>query len=650
MIKHTRCSALALCGLLLCGPSLRAEESSTLKSLPGYWAQLAVLRAGDMGLSPAEALQRTAQAMHSAQQRTRALRQRGIEPVIRVGADETGCDFFTFSNLNGLQNAIDAAAVDANGPELTVIQVANSADYSGHSYVLNGALDQDIEIIGGFANCNSNQATSTTTLGGSGTVGSVMEIRASTALQRVFLENLNLRDGGADFDHGGGLEIDSNNHVEILNVAIENNASDIGGGVHIQGDGSTASAVLFVLNGSRIRNNQASLGGGGIFCFAGGTVVLDAVTALQGNSSAGQGGGFEIRDCNLLSYASLPGGIFSNEAATEGGAGFIANAARFRMIGGESAGFGDDSIAATLDNNRANLDGGGLYIVGTSSEAFIEDALLRFNRADADENGSGDGGAVFAGASTEFIMLRDEAGSDCANAVRCSQLSNNRAAHGGAVHGFFTAEIDISGSYIESNQATFGGAAISMQNLADQNIPARLRLQGNVLAKNITAHAFQGVIELINRSDAVLAYNTFVDNTSSNGGAAVRFFNDASMALIGLIIDEADGQVFNGVFDADSQASVHCLMTHEIASLPPGASAVSTAAPRFVDRAGGDFHLRIDSPAVDFCDEVLFEPDADVDGDARGVDVPFIADGLGPHDLGADELVEFDVIFAQGFD
>lgn len=72
---------------------------------------------------------------------------------------------------------------------------------------------------------------------------------------------------------------------------------------------------------------------------------------------------------------------------------------------------------------------------------------------------------------------------------------------------------------------------------------------------------------------------------------------------------------------------------------------VLVAAPGFV--ASDDFHLRPDSPAVDFARN-LGNANVDLDGEPRGVDERGVPNRFGPVDLGAYELPAG--IFTDGFE
>jgi len=58
--------------------------------------------------------------------------------------------------------------------------------------------------------------------------------------------------------------------------------------------------------------------------------------------------------------------------------------------------------------------------------------------------------------------------------------------------------------------------------------------------------------------------------------------------------------------------------------------------------------LRLDSPALDSCDDLVYSPTRpDYDLDSRGFDFTTIPDLLGPFDRGADEVRP---LFAHGFE
>ncbi len=73
------------------------------------------------------------------------------------------------------------------------------------------------------------------------------------------------------------------------------------------------------------------------------------------------------------------------------------------------------------------------------------------------------------------------------------------------------------------------------------------------------------------------------------------------------------------------------------------------ADPKFVDRGNANYHLKLISPAIDFCNEAPTPVDyPDMDFEAYGFDYPTVSNDLGPYDIGADEV--YNTIFADSFE
>ncbi len=67
-----------------------------------------------------------------------------------------------------------------------------------------------------------------------------------------------------------------------------------------------------------------------------------------------------------------------------------------------------------------------------------------------------------------------------------------------------------------------------------------------------------------------------------------------------------------------------------------------------MNAAAGNLRLRLDSPAIDSCNEEVYAPVyLDLDLEQRGFDFASIPNILGPYDRGADEVLP---LFADGFE
>ena len=184
----------------------------------------------------------------------------------------------------------------------------------------------------------------------------------------------------------------------------------------------------------------------------------------------------------------------------------------------------------------------------------------------------------------------------------------------------------ISGNLIAENRAWLGAGLYAGSGV--------LTVANNVFARNqgIGLYAIKTGLQ----ETSLIANNTFVENT----GAGLRL--DASPAVVA-----------NNIF-AYNSTGFHALLAIEIVAPPAlrnndafgnaqnytgiadptGADGNISAAPLFVDRAAGDYHLGPASPCIDAGDDGVVGPEwRDIDGQDRL---------MGPHvDIGADE-------FAQG--
>ena len=629
------------------------------RPLPESWRAAALKRAETTGRPGSEVVsefeqrfQRTALSAHSASRNPNG----DPTPVITVG-DDPACDFLATGTNNGLQQAMDAAAIDANGSDFTEIRVANSGDYQGRRYFLNDAVggDQSVSIIGGYLLCSSATPVTFTVLDAAGAGGGpVITIDDAASTELIDFSNLGLINGTPGAGDGGGMLIGAKNFVVGLSLSISFNNANNGGGVAI--DAPAGDALLWLLDGSAISLNTAT-DGGGIYCTGGDSVVaLDTNVVVSGNTSTNSGGGIYSSQCDIFSFASFPNGIFQNEAGLDGGGAYIASGGSFTMIGGEGGfGFGSTDSVGSLDNNMADRSGGGLFVINADSSATITDSQVSVNMADANDDDSGEGGGIRLNAGTSLTMDRTLPGRSCGSPVRCSQISLNTAQGGGGVYASGNGvSVDIRQTYITGNEADGNAPAVLINNGGgDLAQPGTLYMEGNIIANNPTfltdGTGIQGTVDLQSNTQSTIANTTFANNLTGSFGRSIIIFNNANVRLLTSIVWESTGEVFNATWDADTTGQVDCAILHETSNLPGLTFGILTADPLFLDPGNGDYHLTLASPAVDFCDTFSFEPmENDIDGDVRGRDLVEIPNNLGPIDLGADEFT--DILFYSGYE
>lgn len=566
---------------------------------------------------------------------------RGV-PILRVGNDPS-CDFTASTATNGLQQAIDAAAGDANGGAETEIRLANTGQYANRRFFINDLADQTLRLVGGFVNCGSATPGGARTVLDRGTAssGPVLLIDAVAGLENVFLENLELR--GGDGSAGGGIEIRNNNFVIATDVRTTQNSASSGGGIAVSDSSDGTQTLLWLLGDSDVTDNTATVFGGGISCSgAQASMVIDTDVSVAGNSTAISGGGLSVRSgCVADVYASFPDGIYDNSAGTGGGIA-ASSGARVNVVGGEQGffGFGDADRRTTVDGNRATENGGGLFVTGAGTLLRATDAVLRVNTADADADGDGDGGGAWVGSMARLEIDRTLADDECHAPVRCSDVAGNSAVRGGGifVRGNGTA-VDLRQTWFTSNQASDSGAALYSTLAAGELPPDALDiyLEGNVF----TNHPLAGSGEVVNLNfgnNAAIVYNTFANNADSEFDASISINTSNDVDFFGNLIDESDGRVFSGVWGSPSFPNTGrygCAVFNAVAGFPQTGPALVAADPML------DAALRPTgvSPAVDLCDAATFpilEPD--LENLPRGVDTAGVTNGLGPFDVGALEF------------
>lgn len=202
----------------------------------------------------------------------------------------------------------------------------------------------------------------------------------------VSISGLTLANAGGDDCFGGGMSIIEQYGVTTVRDCImrDNHADFGGGGVYIQDSRDVA------LLGCKIRNNSASLfGGGGILSYYNDNVTISNCE-VTGNSGTGDtyGGGIFVDEC--LSFRLTDSIINGNNSDKDGGG-----------IYGLS--LYDTSISGcTVDGNSSDGSGGGIYLSYTdgANVVLIEACTLSNNRAGIDGGGLFNGDDPAAGISS----------------------------------------------------------------------------------------------------------------------------------------------------------------------------------------------------------------------------------------------------------
>ncbi len=533
--------------------------------------------------------------------------------VFTVGADGA-CSASTL--------AIALLLASANGPghdeiRLTANQVGN---FSIHS--------QSVSIVGGFATCSAASATGISVISGPGT-GRVFMIYGATNALLVELVNLDVTGGTAL--NGGGLYISDSFVVALYNTWVYGNHADsggggVGGGIAMVGDGG---ARLAIDQNSNIHDNDAVVGGGGIYCqetvpATAGVTLLDG--RVESNSAVSYGGGIAVRGCDLISYTGGPQrGIRSNTTPGIGGGVYADTGAQVEL-------WGDSVAPATLDANSATAGGSALYVWGPNVTAALHNSWVT-NHPNGPAFVARDGGRIF---------MDRTLGGDCHDAVNCSLVAGN---HGGIVIG----DLSLSHTVVEDNTAS--AALLLLQT------DSAITLDGVLFARNILSGGAGARVLQFNGNSLHVTRTTFVDNLVAGqylvwlacGGC---YPPPQTLQMDNTLVAEAAGEILAPDFvPANYALAFDCVILPEVASIPPSAvltrfSGSANPTLHFVNRPAGDFHLRLGSPAIDFCSAPAGFP-VDMDAQAYGFDEPTAFNFFGIWDLGADEATPG--LFSDGF-
>jgi hypothetical protein len=272
----------------------------------------------------------------------------------------------------------------------------------------------------------------------------------------------NERNNSFDSAIGGGVYVESKGyHTNVIsftmhgNSSITNNTSNgggggsFGGGVYISQEVGCI-ATFTMMNDASVSNNTARSSirrnnspGGGVYINNGATFTMQGNPSISNNTADGSGGGVYISSNDVNSRNSsrfafnMEGGTISGNSANGNGGGVY-----FKR----KDGFGTSTFVmqgnASVTNNIASNDGGGVFVESN----WINNFIMRGNASVSNNNSNRNGGGVVGGGSdgTRITMQED------------ATISGNTANLGGGVI-LYIGSITIEGGIISGNTANNGG-------------------------------------------------------------------------------------------------------------------------------------------------------------------------------------------------
>lgn len=227
------------------------------------------------------------------------------------------------------------------------------------------------------------------------------------------------------------------------------------------------------------------------------------------------------------------------------------------------------------------------------------------------------------------------------------------------------ANVEVNGLTIQNGETTLDGGGLAINDVSAQL--ARVVVSDLIVRNNHTTGQYGGLYVGAGAYDLYLESNLIVGNSSDSGPGAGVVVPGTGLALVynntvaqnttsvaggigGLLLFNlySTGYVLNNIFWNNTHVGVY-FQTSDVAldyndygtaggSTPNESSGNLSTAPKFVDGAGGDFHLAGDSPLLGISPYIVASS-ADPDGNA-------LAGSGGRGDLGA----YYETIFVDGFE
>ncbi len=600
--------------------------------------------------------------------------QKGSTNWRSVGAG--GCQYTT------IQAAIDDYTQSALGLINIPVEfrIATNKTYF-ENLVIGG--NYDIALTGGYSDCSSmgtGMPNNNQVLINAANKGVVITIQGVTTRRTMVFKNLRLINGSNAAGAGGGLLSDNSNVSLLLeNVDIRNNTARNGAGIAIIG-GDTD----LLMNESLVLGNIADYGGG-IYCSSSSAgadssinvanqsgIVSNFADSPLSAAPNGRGGGVYIDGCYFAIFTgsdqngSLTG-MDLNSSVNIGGAIYAENAI-IRLIGHQSCGvlgcLGDNSNPVSFRSNESASRFG----TALGAVLYAKNSDVKMNAVWIEGNV---GSSIINLDQSQFVLERTVG--ICWRNSDCNLIENNS---GIVLKGLSNNDIDISNVNIAGNNNTVFD--ISFPAASTPATLPKFRVESCMINGNGANNNY--LFDFFGPIDVKFVHNTIADNqvvqsifrTDFNPNITVP----TSFEIHSSIISNPSYNVYSYDaldFDNGSGVNMHVTVSASLlnetnsitapatltndAFVYQGGPLLDTLDPLFIDRANGFYHLSSSSPAIDYINTTFrtLVVHSDIDYQGRGYDdpnVPDLASGgnFSYYDLGADERIVIDLIFANGFE
>jgi hypothetical protein len=287
-----------------------------------------------------------------------------------------------------------------SGPDKIVIQGGKTYDLTAP----NSAGDEDanatgdLDVLGGLTIASSNHKQATVDANG---IDRVFEVGPSSPVSATF-QRVTIRGGKGDSsEHGGGIDSEHGGTLKLIDSkVIGNTTADEGGG--IAADGGSLNLVRSVI--ARNSATGPSKNAGGIEGEPGSTeneVISISRSRIVNNHAAGGAGGIYGYNKLTINRSTLSGNTAGQDGAAiynGSGTATVKNSTLNGNVAGDDGGALDNLGTATLindtfANNKAAGDGGGIANEGGTIN--MNAVTVARNRSDSDSLSGGAGGGLF---------------------------------------------------------------------------------------------------------------------------------------------------------------------------------------------------------------------------------------------------------------
>ena len=405
----------------------------------------------------------------------------------------------------------------------------------GHGGVVHSE-QQYTDVVAGLkaTNCyfhhNSSKARGGAVSGGNITlIGCVMENNvafrggAVCANQSLNISGNSIIKNNQATDLGGGVsfEASGSTNVSISDTVISGNSvtgtsGQVVHGITVAGSGGgVQSTSEITLTNCVISNNTSNNNGGGVYATA--AVTLSNCT-LSGNSAVIYGGG--LYTSGNMTFTN--GSISENHAGRGGGI----YTGKQALVNGNAVISGNESHGYTNGNGTKELGyGGGVYVASQSSVFTLADnASLENNTA------AHNGGGIYCNGTFKLS----------GNAV----IKGNTTSQSGA--GAYVAWLEMSGGTVWDNHATMSGGGLAAT--------FQFKITGGTIKNNTAGSSGGGVIRvngnLANNANEQVNYIsdcTIEGNVSAENGGGI-FMGRYSLVVSGATIDNNEAKAGGGIF------------------------------------------------------------------------------------------------------